>query len=109
MADRSVRIAGWRVLRVGSPDDTLHSATKQPPLRFSRDTYHPWASPRSPRRKCIESLSAAALQVPRAHRKVPASNDRELRRRHSKAKKWEVYESFQAAFEQWSHLQGSFR
>ncbi len=41
MAARSARIADWRVLRVGSPDDTLHSTTKQPPLHFSRDTYHP--------------------------------------------------------------------
>jgi hypothetical protein len=41
-------------------------------------------------------------------RKVPASNDRELRRRRSKAKKWKAHESFQAAFEQWSHLQRTF-
>ena len=50
MADRSARIADWRVLRVGSPDDTLHSTTKQPPLHFSRDSITRWASPRSPQK-----------------------------------------------------------
>ena len=41
MADRSARIADWRALRVRLPDDTLRSTTKQRPLHFSRDTYHP--------------------------------------------------------------------
>jgi hypothetical protein len=106
MADRSARIADWRALRVGSPDGTLHSTTKQRPLRFSRDTYHPLGVSTITSEKLHRVALRRRLTATVPHRKVPASDDRELRRRHSKAKKWIAHESFQAAFEQWSHFAG---